>query len=204
MDQDIRVRDVRDDDWDDIVALEAGAYTSLGLSEERSALESKARASPTTCFVLEVRGRRAGYLLALPYPALAFPELTRPEEAVFRSPNLHLHDLVVAEDLRGAGLGKRLLRQLTARARQQQYEQISLIAVEGSHGFWSANGFAPRPGVVNSGGYGPGSVYMSLALRAEASSSPVPPSRAQPSQQIESPTPVGGPPSGASARDEVG
>lgn len=189
MSDNVGIRRIRDEDWGEIVALEAGAYTPLGLSEGRAALESKVRASPATCFALDVERGLAGYLLALPYPASEVPELSRREEVAFRSRNLHLHDLVIAEDLRGAGLGKRLLRHLTLRARTQGYEQISLVAVGSSRTFWSANGFAERRGAVNPEGYGPGSVYMSMALTAE---------------QIGRPTPAGGLPVGAPSRDEVG
>jgi GNAT superfamily N-acetyltransferase len=188
MDPNVRVRPIADDDWDGVVALEAGAYTALGLSEERAALESKVRASPATCFALDVERRLVGYLLALPYPESAYPDLSRPEEAVFHSRNLHLHDLVIAEDLRGRGLGKRLLRRLATGARQQGYERISLVAVGGSHTFWSANGFTADDG-VDSGGYGVGSVYMSMAVSPE---------------QVAGATPVGGPLSGTPSRDEVG
>ncbi|MFF6958219.1 GNAT family N-acetyltransferase [Streptomyces sp. NPDC008317] len=185
-----RVRPVGDGDWADLVALEAAAYTSLGLSEGRAALESKAWASPTTCFVLDVEQRLAGYLLALPYPVSQAPDLARGEEVVFRSRNLHVHDLVIAEDLRGRGLGKRLLHHLTGRALRQGYEQMSLVAVGGSHTFWAANGFVAQKEVVNSESYGAGSVYMSMAL-------PTAPT-------VESPTPTSGLLSGAPTRNEVG
>jgi GNAT superfamily N-acetyltransferase len=185
----VGIRRIRDEDWGEIVALEAGAYTPLGLSEDRAALESKVRASPTTCFALHLERGLAGYLLALPYPASEFPELARREEVAFRSRNLHLHDLVIAEDLRGAGLGRRLLRHLTARARLQGYEQISLVAVGSSRTFWSANGFADRREAVNPQGYGPNSVYMTMALAAEPTVSP---------------TPAGDLPNGTPSRDEVG
>jgi GNAT superfamily N-acetyltransferase len=184
-----RIRHVGDADWGGIVALEAAAYTPLGLSEGRTALESKVWASPTTCFVLDVGERLAGYLLSLPYPASESPDLARGEERIHRSRNLHVHDVVVAEDLRGRGLGKRLLRHLTGRARQQGYEQLSLVAVGGSHTFWAANGFTPRPEVVNSATYGAGSMYMTMPLPAE---------------HTESPSPTSGLLSGAPSRNEVG
>lgn len=189
MDRVPRIRPITGDDWDGIVALEAGAYTALGLSEERSALQSKVRASPATCFALDAGHRLAGYLLALPYPESAYPDLARREQVVFHSRNLHLHDLVIAEDLRGRGLGRRLLARLTAGALQQGYERISLVAVGGSRTFWSARGFTARDGVVDHGEYGAGAVYMSLAL---------------PSRQAGNPAPVGGPPGGTPSRDEVG
>ncbi|MFC9857703.1 MULTISPECIES: GNAT family N-acetyltransferase [unclassified Streptomyces] len=193
MADDLRVRRVRDSDWNGIVALEAGAYTDSSLSEGRAALESRAWASPATCFVLEgdlpesdlpeseapeseaPEGdpRIAGYVLALPYPMYRYPDLARSEDTVFRSPNLHLHDLVIAEEFRGRGLAKRLLHRLTETARSMSYEQISLIAVEGNEGFWSANGYHPLPHVTLPGTYGTDAVYMSRAVqggRAEKSS----------------------------------
>ncbi|MFF2809660.1 GNAT family N-acetyltransferase [Streptomyces sp. NPDC058000] len=90
------------------------------------------------------------------------------------SRNLHLHDLVIAAPLRGRGLAKRLLRQLTATARAGGYEQISLVAVAGSETFWRANGFAPHHGVVPPGAYGGQAVYMSRPVRADRAEGPKP------------------------------
>src|SRR6266404_7228002 len=130
-----RIRHISDSDWDSIVALEASVYAGSGLSEERVALESRACASPATCFVLEIGQRIAGYVLSLPHPVFRYPDLTRAEELTFRSPNLHLHDLVIAGDFRRCGLGRRLLHHLTATARSNMYERISLVAVAGSATF---------------------------------------------------------------------
>ncbi|WP_037913221.1 GNAT family N-acetyltransferase [Actinacidiphila yeochonensis] len=197
-----RVRQLRDGDWGGVAALEAAVYGPLGLSEGRAALESRGRSSPGTCFVLD-RDRDldrypdagaapgspyaapgspptpAGYLLALPYPEGASPDLRRPERTVHRCGNLHLHDMAVAPDLRGRGLGGRLLRHLTAVARAGGFERISLVAVGGSESFWSARGFTARPGPPPRGGYGPAPVYMSMAVRAEVPTAlPTPSGRA--------------------------
>jgi GNAT superfamily N-acetyltransferase len=193
MSHDVRIRHVSDGDWGGLVALEAGAYAAIGLSEARTALESRVRASPNTCFVLDLGHRLAGYLLALPYPMFAYPDLTRTEEipatGSARSGNLHLHDLVIAESLRGRGLAKTLVHHLIATARSDGYEQISLVAVNGSDTFWAANGFVARPGVVPTGDYGPDSVYMSRAVQAD-----------RPDNSM----PTSGVPRGKSSQDEVG
>ena len=76
-----------------------------------------------------------------------------------------------------------------AGARGQGYEQISLVAVGGSHTFWSANGFTAHDGVADPDDYGPDSVYMTMALT---------------SAPVDDPTPAGGLLSGAPSRDEVG
>ncbi|MFH8293068.1 GNAT family N-acetyltransferase [Streptomyces sp. NPDC018059] len=162
----IRIRHIADRDWDGIVALESRAYSRLGLSEGRAALKSKAHASPATCYALDLGGRLAGYLLALPYPESAYPDLRATTETrpALPSRNLHLHDIVVAPDLRHRGLARQLLNHLTAAARSHGYEQLSLVAVGGSETFWAARGFTP--GHVSPAGYGPTAVYMSKAVPA--------------------------------------
>jgi GNAT superfamily N-acetyltransferase len=161
---DVRVRHIAGRDWGAIAALEDRAYADRALAEGREALQARGRASPGTCFVLDAGGAPEGYLLALPYPPSHCPELHGAEEARYASANLHLHDIVVAEHLRGAGLAGRLLARLTATARARRYERISLVAVAGSAGFWSRRGYRPHPDVAPPAGYGPGAVYMSRAV----------------------------------------
>ncbi|MET4656893.1 diaminopimelate decarboxylase/predicted N-acetyltransferase YhbS [Streptomyces sp. PvP037] len=158
---DVRVRRIAEDDWPRIAALEAEVYAPAALSEGLEALRSRGRASPETCFVLETGARVAGYVLALPYPRHRWPELSRPEERAYDSRNLHLHDLVIADDLRGRGLGSRLLRHLTATAGRSAFERISLVAVGGTEGFWAGHGYRPDPAAGPPGSYGEGAVYLS-------------------------------------------
>ncbi|MFD5280719.1 GNAT family N-acetyltransferase [Streptomyces rubrogriseus] len=168
MTETVRVRPLADGDWDAVVTLERDAYTGLGLSEGRAALQSRAAASPDTCFVVDVGARTAGYLLALPYPPHRYPDLTRTEAARDASEpgNLHLHDIVVAPGLRRRGLGRHLLHHLTATAGARGDERISLVAVGGTERFWSARGFVAEPGVVPPGEYGGDAVYMSKPVAA--------------------------------------
>lgn len=169
MTEEIRVRPIAAGDWDAITALESRAYGPLGLSEGRPALESRVRASPRTCFALDVGRQLAGYLLALPYPESEYPELRGTERGPARpTGNLHLHDIVVAEHLRHRGLARHLLRRLTATARSLGYDRISLIAVGGSETFWAGRGFVPRRGGPPPAGYGPTAVYMARAIPASA------------------------------------
>ncbi|MGP3975629.1 GNAT family N-acetyltransferase [Streptomyces sp. 8N114] len=160
----VRIRGIVEGDWDAIEELERDAYAGLGLSEERAALQSRASASPGTCFTLDVGSRTAGYVLALPHPAFNYPDLGRTEHtsAAFAAGNLHLHDIVVARPLRRRGLARLLLHHLTRTARARGDERISLVAVGGSDRFWSARGFVAHPKVLPPGsGYGTDAVYMS-------------------------------------------
>ncbi|TCO47353.1 GNAT family N-acetyltransferase [Actinocrispum wychmicini] len=158
------IRQIRRDDWDGIVQLESRTYSEKALSEGRAALESRARSSPATCFVLDVDEQLAGYVLALPYPMFRCPDLTEVEQRPFDSRNLHLHDLVIADRFRGGGLASQLLGHLTDTARSNRYERMSLVAVAGSDAFWSANGFRAHSEVPLPRGYGDDAVYMSRSL----------------------------------------
>ncbi|MET7782694.1 MULTISPECIES: GNAT family N-acetyltransferase [Streptomyces] len=162
----MRIRPIRDGDWPDIAALEADAYAGSSLAEGRAVLESRGRASPATCFVLDLDERVAGYVLALPYPMFQCPELARTQQPAVRSRNLHLHDMVVAQDRRGRGWGSMLLRHLTQTA-GSTYEDVSLIAVEGKVTFWASRGFRAHEGVVVPPDYGDDAIYMSRALSAD-------------------------------------
>lgn len=161
-----RIRHIAEGDWDGIAELEAGAYTRLGLSEGRAELESRGRVSPRTCFVLDAGERLAGYVLALPYPQYTYPELGRAEPGRLGAGegNLHLHDLVVAEEFRGRGLACRLVRHLTVTAAMRRYERISLVAVGGSEAFWTARGYRTHREVAPPAGYGADAVYMSRTV----------------------------------------
>lgn len=161
----VRVQPILDADWDAIADLEHHAYNSHGLSEGRAALESRWRVSPDTCFTINIGDRLVGYTIALPYPVFEHPELSSGEETTFASDNLHLHDLVIAEDLRGAGLATILLRWLATTAQRWRHTRMSLVAVTDSEAFWSARGFRTCRGVPVSHEYGANAVYMTRELR---------------------------------------
>jgi diaminopimelate decarboxylase/GNAT superfamily N-acetyltransferase len=162
-----RVRHIAEDDWDEIEQIEAGAYTAGGLTEGRAALESRARVSPETCFVVELGQRVVGYVLALPYPPFQYPDLHGLEVAGHESSNLHLHDMVISEDMRGRGLGKFLLHHLMLTARARLFERISAVAVGGAETFWSANGFHAHRGADIPPSYGADAVYLSRSVEVE-------------------------------------
>jgi GNAT superfamily N-acetyltransferase len=157
-----RLRPIEQSDWPAITRLEADTYGDKGLAEGAEALRS--RAHPPTSFVLDTGDRIGGYLLALPYPEAAFPDLNRPETVTRRSANLHLHDLVIAPGLRDRGRGRHLVRHLITIGRTQAYERISLVSVGATAGFWAACGFRAHWRVTPPESYGPGAVYMSSEI----------------------------------------
>ncbi|MER7707104.1 GNAT family N-acetyltransferase [Kitasatospora sp. NPDC097605] len=165
MSEDLVIRRLAEDDWDAVVALEHDAYAADGLSEGREALESRALASPETCFVLEQHGTVRGYLLSLPYPPLRCPDLALAEGAAHESVNLHVHDLVIAEDLRGREVALGFMRYFRARAEELGYERISMVAVRGADILLRLIGYRSHREVAVPASYGRRAVYMSMPLR---------------------------------------
>ncbi|MFE2107068.1 GNAT family N-acetyltransferase [Kitasatospora sp. NPDC059463] len=166
LDGGLLVRPLAEADWAEIVPLEARAYAASGLSEGGGTLRSRHRAAPDWCFAVEHEGAFGGYLLALPYPLGHCPDLARAESPAARtSGNLHAHDLVVTERLRGRGLAPRLLTFLADTARARGYATVSLVAVRGSEVLWAPLGYRPDPGVELPASYGEQAVYMAMSLR---------------------------------------
>ncbi len=159
------IRQLADGDWDAIVALEHDAYAADGLSEGREALQSRALGSPGTCFVLEQSGTVRGYLLSLPYPPLRCPDLTAAEDTAFESGNLHVHDLVLAEELRGRDIAEEFMGYLRAQAVESGFEQISMVAVRGTDILLRLLGYRAHREVAVPASYGRRAVYMSMSVR---------------------------------------
>ncbi|MEU9948680.1 GNAT family N-acetyltransferase [Streptomyces sp. NPDC047939] len=161
---DTRIRLLQEEDWGELVALEQRAYAASGLSEGETALRSRHRASPSTCFVLEHAGGFGGYLLALSYPLFRCPDLSLAEEGEVQGSNLHLHDLVIAERARGRGLAHRMHQHLEEAGRTTPYRTLSLVAVHGSQALWAALSYRARPHIGLPASYGAEAVYMTKPL----------------------------------------
>ncbi|WP_033213456.1 GNAT family N-acetyltransferase [Kitasatospora phosalacinea] len=164
MSEEFLIRQLAERDWDAVVALEHEAYAADGLSEGREALRSRVACSPGTCFVLEQRGTVRGYLLSLPYPPLRCPDLAVAEAGAFESDNLHVHDLVLAEDLRGRELAAKLMEHVQERAVAEGFVQVSMVAVRGSDILLRFYGYRAHREVELPASYGRRAVYMSKPL----------------------------------------
>lgn len=161
------VRPIAGTDWTAVGSLEERAYAPLGLSEGTANLRGRAEASPGTCFVLDLGGVVAGYVVALPYPRFRFPHLHASQALADTPPaggNLLLHDLTVADEFRGRGWGTQLAGHLTVVARSSRFTSMSLVAVGGSHHWWRTLGFQACHGIAAPDGYGPGALVMTRSL----------------------------------------
>lgn len=157
--------------WRPLLIDDAAAVVSIAavvhdaFPERPEALMSRVEVSPDTCFGLEGDGRLVGYVLAHPARFGAPPKL---DCVIFPTPNadtLYIHDLALLPDARGGGSGQAITRHLKTLAQDAGLATLSLVAVHGSSGFWSRQGFEAYPippSTLES--YGPQAMFMGCAI----------------------------------------
>lgn len=96
------------------------------------------------CYLLEIGDRPTGYILSHPWhdgmpPALNTMLGSLPDEPS----TYYLHDLALLPVARRIGAASHIVEALTKHAQAQGLPTMSLVAVNGSAGFWSRHGFRP-------------------------------------------------------------
>lgn len=128
-------------DFEAVMALQSLCYFD-GLPESRESLFAKFVVSPSSCFVATQDARLAAYLFAIPWNISAPPDLNSQHCDL---PDLldcmYLHDLAIAPFARGQHLGSRMFKHLLGHLPRYGFNQLSLVAVQGSTGFWKNQGF---------------------------------------------------------------
>lgn len=128
--------------WDDIVSLQAKAYTDI-TPESLEVLQSKWLRSPETCFVCYRQNELVSYLLAHAWHCESAPKLDTCLPAMqMPSRYLFLHDLAVSPTCAGEGVGADMVQHLLKHSQRQAFEQIRLVSVQGSVPFWQKMGFS--------------------------------------------------------------
>lgn len=159
------IRPLQENDIDAVLTIQSRCYTEL-IPETAEVLLSKWRVSPRTCWLAEVGGRAAGYLLTHPWTAAAPPALHARIELLPAAPDcLYIHDLAIDPEFRGYQIAEGLVRGALQAADDLGYAQSALIAVQASRRFWARFGFEP---VVNPAcelreklvGYGADATFM--------------------------------------------
>ena len=127
-----------------ILALQAACYAADYL-EPPEAFAAKLQASAQTCWGVpdpQAAGSLLAYLVCLPVPSWHGPRLHATQwSAPQRAQALYLHDLALHPATRGQGVGQALVAQAEAWARGQGLRALSLMAVQGSTGYWARQGF---------------------------------------------------------------
>lgn len=130
------IRGICPEDWSAIERIQAESYPREVL-ESLEALQSHWHVSCDTCVVAELEGQVVGYLLAHPWPQSTIPPLNKVYSVLPQSSDsLFIHDLALSPVARKSGFAKDLVRFVLQAGAQMQLTTASLIAVQGSEGFW--------------------------------------------------------------------
>ena len=98
--------------------------------------------APQGCWICEGPDGALGYVLSHPWTLAAPPALNSPLGAIPEKPDtFYIHDLALVPGARGTGAAGKIVETLIAVAKP--FPAMSLVAVNGSAGFWSRFGFAP-------------------------------------------------------------
>jgi ribosomal protein S18 acetylase RimI-like enzyme len=125
----------------DAVAQIAGVVHP-GFYEAPEVLAERQRLYHHGAYLLEVNERPAGYVLSHPWRYGSLPELNRllgklPEA----SDTYYIHDLALLPVARRIGAASYITNALSKHARAHGFPTMSLVAVNGSQGFWERHEF---------------------------------------------------------------
>ena len=139
---------LRDVTWRAMTAFDLAAVERIAASvhpdlfESPEVLAEKQQLYRNGCYLLEVGERPAGYVLSHPWLAHAPPPLNTPLGGIPANPSTYyLHDLALLPVARRIGAASRIVEALVKHAVAEGYPTMSLVAVNGSRGFWERHGF---------------------------------------------------------------
>ncbi|WP_368198681.1 GNAT family N-acetyltransferase [Aeromonas sp. R7-4] len=159
----INIRTIGIPDWPAIMAIQHQCY-HLFDPEPLEVMQNKTELAPACCWVAEHRGKVQGYLLCHPWRAHEPPPLSVPMQGLAGDEEFYLHDLAVAPEARGIGVGQRLLATALDFASREGYRHAGLVAVQDAPAFWHKQGFVPAATEKSLAEYGEGAIYMRLPL----------------------------------------
>ena len=107
-----------------------------------------------------------GYLLAHSWNSELPPELYTMLPVGTEGRILFLHDLAISSAVTGEWLGKKILAHLLETAKSSGFQQIRLVEVQDSMGFWKKYGFLPIKNQQGCSSYGGDAQLMLSELLA--------------------------------------
>jgi GNAT superfamily N-acetyltransferase len=119
--------------------------------EARAILAERQELYRNGCYLLEVSEKPAGYVLSHPWRLGSLPELNAPLGALPEgAESYYIHDLALLPLTRGLGAAGQIVAALTKHAKVMGFASMSLVAVNGSLGFWERQGFSvsDQPGLA--------------------------------------------------------
>ena len=166
--EEYRLRPMREDELDAVLAVQASCYPPA-LQEPAAVVLARLRAAPSTTLVACRSGTVCAYLFAYPSRLGRVTPLDAPFAPAPAPDTLYLHDLAVAPQALGRGLGRRLAQRLLLHAGARGLTHAALVSVQDTRRFWEGLGFeaaAARPPCAALATYPEGAVYMTRRLAA--------------------------------------
>jgi GNAT superfamily N-acetyltransferase len=142
MQSDMSIRPICSTDWPAIMAIQAQCYVEL-TPESLGVMQSKWRASPTSCLVFEQQGRVLAYALVHPWQRGDAPSLETDISGQINANCWYLHDMAITPNAQGMGIGKQLFIYMVNQAKALAVNGIGLVAVQGAQTYWQPQGFKP-------------------------------------------------------------
>ncbi|PYE88714.1 GNAT family N-acetyltransferase [Phyllobacterium leguminum] len=132
---------MRGEDIPAVSAMAAAIHTDF--FEDDAVYIERLKLYPAGCFVLEGAGGLIGYAISHPWRQFRIPTLNTllwqlPDD----SDTYYLHDIALLPEGRSGGLAARVVAVMVEQATRDGFTTMSLVAVNGSAGFWQKQGFS--------------------------------------------------------------
>lgn len=128
--------------YDVPAVVKIAAIVHPGFYESPDVLTERQRLYHNGCYLFEIGEKPAGYVLSHPWREGSPPLLNAmlgeipPDASTY-----YLHDLALLPVARNIGAASEIVRALTKHATARGFGTMSLVAVNGSRGFWERQGF---------------------------------------------------------------
>lgn len=110
--------------------------------EDAVVFDERLRLYPAGCLAFSSGEDILGYAVSHPWRAYDPPALnSRLGNLPPQPETYYIHDVALLPELRGSGAAALVVALLLARARKEAFSSASLVAVNGSSGFWEHHGF---------------------------------------------------------------
>lgn len=131
---------------DDVPAVtETGNSVHPDFPEDQSVFQDRFDLYPAGCFVLEHENKIVGYGISHPWtldeaPALNSLLQVLPDNAT----SYYVHDVALTEVARSGGNAAKLVALMVQQAKDDGFDRMALVAVNGSRPFWERQEFGLR------------------------------------------------------------
>lgn len=122
--------------------LAVAAIVHPGYPEDEVVFAERLRLFPEGCLVLPEADGLGGYVVGHPWNRAVPPALNSPLCGLPEEPDcFYIHDLALLPAARGGGAGTIIVAILVEMAARAGLPCLSLVAIDGSSGFWQRQGF---------------------------------------------------------------